>query len=98
MTAPAEAPGLVPNWDRLPGERYDIRPHGTEARARRGRSAQGHTSLVSVTLDLQRHTARASRAHPRQRRGETGRSRGHYTAGRPVLTQWPDATGRGGYR
>ena len=35
MTAPTEAPGLVPNFDRRPGQRYDIRPHGTEARARR---------------------------------------------------------------
>ncbi len=35
MSAPTEALGLVPNYDRRPGERYDIRPHGTEARARR---------------------------------------------------------------
>ena len=35
MTAPTEALGLVPNFDRRPGERHDIRPHGTEARARR---------------------------------------------------------------
>ena len=37
MSAPTEAGGLVPNWDRRPGERHDIRPHGTEARARRER-------------------------------------------------------------
>ena len=35
MSAPTEAPGLVPNFDRRPGQRYDIRAHGTEARARR---------------------------------------------------------------
>jgi hypothetical protein len=35
VSAPTEALGLVPNFDRRPGERYDIRPHGTEARARR---------------------------------------------------------------
>ena len=37
MSAPTEALGLVPNWDRGRGERCDIRPHGTEARARRER-------------------------------------------------------------
>jgi hypothetical protein len=37
VSAPTEALGLVPNWERRPGERADIRPHGTEARARRER-------------------------------------------------------------
>jgi hypothetical protein len=37
VSAPTEALGLVPNWDRRPGERSDIRPHGTEARAMRHR-------------------------------------------------------------
>ena len=37
MSAPTEAIGLAPNWDRGPHERHDIRPHGTEARARRHR-------------------------------------------------------------
>ncbi len=37
MSAPTEAPGLVPNFDRRPGEWSDIRPHGTEARAMRHR-------------------------------------------------------------
>jgi hypothetical protein len=37
MSAPTEVPGLEPNWDRGPHERHDIRPHGTEARARRHR-------------------------------------------------------------
>jgi hypothetical protein len=37
VSAPTEALGLVPNWDRGPRERSDIRPHGTEARARRHR-------------------------------------------------------------
>ena len=35
MSAPTEVLGLVPNFDRRPGQRYDLRPHGTEARARR---------------------------------------------------------------
>ena len=37
MSAPTEALGLVPNWDRLPGEWHDVRPHGTEAAAMRHR-------------------------------------------------------------
>lgn len=37
MSAPTEAIGLVPNLDRRPGEWFDIRPHGTEARAMRHR-------------------------------------------------------------
>ena len=37
MSAPTEALGLVPNYDRRPRERFDIRPHGTEARATRHR-------------------------------------------------------------
>ena len=37
MSAPTEALGLVPNYDRRPHERFDIRPHGTEARAMRHR-------------------------------------------------------------
>lgn len=39
MTAPTETIGLVPNFDRQPGQRFDIRGHGTEARARRERRA-----------------------------------------------------------
>jgi len=37
VSAPTEVPGLEPNWDRGWHERADIRPHGTEARARRHR-------------------------------------------------------------
>jgi hypothetical protein len=37
VSAPTEALGLIPNYDRHPGERYDVRPHGTEACARRER-------------------------------------------------------------
>ena len=37
MTAPADAAGRVPSRDRGPGEWYDVRPHGTEACARRER-------------------------------------------------------------
>ena len=37
MSTPTELPGLVTNLARRPRERFDIRPHGTEARARRHR-------------------------------------------------------------
>ena len=37
MSAPTEIAALVPNYDRGPRELYDVRPHGTEARARRER-------------------------------------------------------------
>lgn len=37
MSAPTELAVRVPNWDRQPREWSDIRPHGTEARARRHR-------------------------------------------------------------
>ncbi|MGH3254819.1 MAG: hypothetical protein ACRDOU_05315 [Streptosporangiaceae bacterium] len=37
MSTPTETAGLVPNDDWRPHERFDIRPHGTEARARRER-------------------------------------------------------------
>ena len=37
MSAPTEPPGLVPNDAWRPRERFDIRPHGTEARAQRHR-------------------------------------------------------------
>ena len=35
MSVATELPGLVPNDDWQPRQRFDIRPHGTEARARR---------------------------------------------------------------
>ena len=37
MSVATELPGLVPNDDWQPRQRFDIRPHGTEARARRER-------------------------------------------------------------
>jgi hypothetical protein len=37
MSAPTELAVLVPNDDWGPRQRYDIRPHGTEARAQRER-------------------------------------------------------------
>jgi hypothetical protein len=37
VSAPTEVAALVPNEDRRRRERFDIRPHGAEARARRER-------------------------------------------------------------
>jgi hypothetical protein len=37
VSAPTEALGLVPNDDWQPRQRFDLRPHGTEARAQRER-------------------------------------------------------------
>ena len=37
MSVATELPGLVPNDDWQPRQRFDIRPHGTEARAQRHR-------------------------------------------------------------
>jgi hypothetical protein len=37
MSAATEVAALVPNQDRRPRERFDIRPHGTEAHAQRHR-------------------------------------------------------------
>jgi hypothetical protein len=37
VSAPTEALGLVPNDEWSPRQRFDIRPHGTEARAMRHR-------------------------------------------------------------
>jgi len=39
VSAPTEAPGLVPNFDRQPGQWFDMRPHGSEAAAMRERRA-----------------------------------------------------------
>jgi len=41
VSVPTEAKGRVPNLNRAPGERSDLRPHGTEARARRERRKGG---------------------------------------------------------
>ena len=37
MSVATELPGLVPNDDWQPRQRFDIRPHGTEAHAQRHR-------------------------------------------------------------
>ena len=64
MSAPAEAVGLVPNFGRRPGERYDIRPHGTEARARRERRHGRTPCAVCLPAENRAHACRAA---PRRR-------------------------------
>ena len=70
MSAPTEALGLAPNWDRRPGERYDIRPHGTEARARRHRRRGEKPCPACLVAERAAHAYREA-ARPRGSQGET---------------------------
>jgi len=60
VSAPTEALGLVPNFDRHPGERYDIRPHGTEASARRERRHGTQPCPACLTAENRAHAYRAA--------------------------------------
>jgi hypothetical protein len=60
VSAPTEAPGLVPNWDRRPRERFDIRPHGTEARARRHWRRGERPCPACLAADNAAHAYRAA--------------------------------------
>jgi hypothetical protein len=60
MSAPTEAAGLVPNFGRRPGERYDIRPHGTEACARRERRQGTKPCCACLTAENRAHAFRAA--------------------------------------
>jgi hypothetical protein len=60
VSAPTEAVGLVPNFDRRRGERYDIRPHGTEARARRERRNGSKPCPACRTAENATHVYRAA--------------------------------------
>jgi hypothetical protein len=66
MSTPTEAAGLVPNFARRPGERYDIRPCGTEARARRERR---HGLKLCALCLLAENRAHAYRVARRRRSG-----------------------------
>jgi hypothetical protein len=60
MTAPTDAVGRVPNWDRGPGEWYDVRPHGTEACAR-GERRHGRTPYdLCLPAENRAHAYRAA--------------------------------------
>lgn len=60
MSGPAEAAGLVPNFGRRPGERYDIRPHGTEARARHERRHGRKPCALCLPAEDRAHAYRAA--------------------------------------
>ena len=71
MSAPTEAPGLVPNLDWQPRERFDLRPHGTEARARRERRQGRKPCPACLAAERAAHNYRealrgghARRSHP----------------------------------
>ena len=65
MSVPTEVPGLVPNFDRRPGQRHDVRPHGTEAGARRhwraGERPCEPCRLASNAAHIYRSAVRAGR-------------------------------------
>ena len=60
MSVPTEAIGRVPNYDRGPRQRYDIRPHGTEARARRHRRYGEKPCAACLAADNAAHAYRAA--------------------------------------
>ena len=61
MSAPTEVVTLVPNDDRGPRERFDIRPHGTEARARRERRHGRKPCPSCLAAENRAHVYRAAR-------------------------------------
>ena len=60
MSAPTELAVLVPNEDRGTRQRYDIRPHGTEARARRHRRYGEKPCPACLAADNAAHAYRAA--------------------------------------
>jgi hypothetical protein len=60
VTAPTEAAGRVPNYDCRPREWFDLRPHGTEARARRERRHGQKPCPACLTAENSAHAYRAS--------------------------------------
>jgi hypothetical protein len=60
VSAPTEALGLIPNYDRRPGERYDVRPHGTEACARRERRHGTKPCPACLIAENSAHVYRAA--------------------------------------
>ena len=54
-----EPGGLVPNWDRGPRQRSDIRPHGTEARAQFERRAGQKPCMACLAAENRAHAGRA---------------------------------------
>jgi hypothetical protein len=63
VSAPTEALGLEPNWDRRPGEWSDIRPHGTEARAMRHRRHGEKPCPACLLAERAAHAYREAARH-----------------------------------
>ena len=61
MSVATELPGLVPNDDWQPRQRFDIRPHGTEARARRHWRKGEKPCEACRAADNRAHAWRAAR-------------------------------------
>jgi hypothetical protein len=61
MSVATELPGLVPNDDWQPRQRFDIRPHGTEARSRRHRRYGEKPCAACLAADNAAHAWRAAR-------------------------------------
>lgn len=62
MSAATELGGLVPNYDWRPGERHDIRPHGTEAQAKRERRRGSQPCPACLAAEKAARNWRRSRA------------------------------------
>ena len=60
MSVATELPGLVPNDDWQPRQRFDLRPHGTEARARRHRRYGGKPCAACLAAENAAHAYRAA--------------------------------------
>jgi hypothetical protein len=60
VSAPTEALGLVPNDDWQPRQRFDIRPHGTEAHAQRHRRRGEKPCPACLAADNAAHAYRAA--------------------------------------
>ena len=73
MSAPTEVLGLVPNYGRGPRQRFDIRPHGTEAHAqrhrRRGERPCPACLAAETAANAYRVALRAARAQCNQPKG-----------------------------
>ena len=61
MSVATELPGLVPNDDWQPRQRFDIRPHGTEACARRHWRKGEKPCEACRAADNRAHAWRAAR-------------------------------------
>ncbi len=72
MSAPTEALGLVPNFDWRPGQRFDLRPHGTEARARRERRQGRKPCPACLAAERAAHNYREALRGGHARRSQPG--------------------------